>query len=69
MGNKIKCDKCGLLLATFSGELGLHRRLKFAKNVRVLVEKNALGEDLGWARCPKCRSQSRVDAAYLPGNG
>jgi hypothetical protein len=47
----------------------MHRRLKFTKNVRVLVEKNALGEDLGWARCPKCRSQSRVDAAYLPGNG
>ncbi len=67
MGNNIKCDKCGFDLATFSGEIGLHRQLKFAKTVRVLVEKNALGEDLGWARCPKCRSRTRVDASFLPG--
>ena len=67
MGNNIKCDKCGHLLATCSGEIGMHRQIKFAKAVRMLVEKNALGEDLGWARCPKCRSQSRVDASFLPG--
>lgn len=67
MGNKIKCDKCGHLLATISGEIGLHRRIKFATGIRMLVEKNALGEDLGWARCPKCRCQTRVDASFLPG--
>lgn len=67
MGKIIQCDKCGNLLATYSDETGLHRQLRFAKNVRVIVEKNALGEDLGWARCPKCRSQTRVDASYLPG--
>lgn len=67
MGKYINCEKCGYVLATYSGEIGVHRQMKFARAVRMLVEKNALGEDLGWARCPKCRSQTRVDASFLPG--
>ena len=67
MGKNIKCGKCGHLLATFSGELGLHQKVNFSPHVRMLVEKNALGEDLGWARCPECRSQTRIDASFLPG--
>ncbi len=68
MGKNIKCVKCGHLLATFSGEVGFHQKVKFSPGVRMRVEKNALGEDLGWARCPKClRSRTRIDASFLPG--
>jgi phage FluMu protein Com len=67
MGKNIKCSKCGHLLAKYSGETGLHRQMKFF-GARVRVEKNALGEDLGWAICPKCKAQTRIDASYLPGS-
>lgn len=66
MGNIIKCTKCGHALATYSGETSLHRQLKFSKGVRVRVQKNALGEDLGWASCPKCKALTPIDASYLP---
>ena len=65
MGKEIKCTKCGHLLATLFAEPGERGRLELNK-VRVFVEKNALGEDLGWAICPKCRTRSRIDAVYLP---
>jgi len=67
MGNIVTCSKCGRLLATYQGELGAHRQIFLAKDVHVSVDKNALGEDLGWARCPNCRARTRVDAAILPG--
>lgn len=65
MGKEIKCSKCGYLLATLLSEPGERGQMELHQ-VRVFVEKNALGEDLGWAICPKCRTRTRVDAAYLP---
>ncbi len=66
MGKDIKCTKCGFLLAQYTSETGLHRRIKL-NGVRVFVEKNALGEDIGWAICSKCKTRSRIEASYLPG--
>ena len=66
MGKDIKCNKCSFLLAQYTSETGLHRRINL-NGVRVFVEKNALGEDLGWAICPKCKARTRIDAAYLSG--
>ena len=66
MGKIIKCTKCGHLLATYGDVAGLQRQSEFAKGVRVKVEKNALGEDLGWASCPKCKALTHIDASYLP---
>jgi hypothetical protein len=67
MPDTVLCSKCGQTLATYSGELGVHRQVAIEPGVRVSVEKNALGEELGWARCPKCRTRTRISATYLPG--
>lgn len=63
----ITCSKCGHLLATYRGEFGVHRQVDIEPEVRVSVVKNALGEDLGWAKCPQCRARTRISATYLPG--
>ncbi|HTL66361.1 MAG TPA: hypothetical protein VL200_01745 [Lacunisphaera sp.] len=60
------CAQCGHLLATYSGGLGAYRQVELCPGVRFSVQKNALGEDIGWARCPKCRQRTRVNAAFRP---
>lgn len=66
MRETVICGHCGHLLATYSGELGAYRQVELASGVRFSVQKNALGEDIGWLRCPKCEERTRVSAAYRP---
>lgn len=63
--NLITCPKCGQLLGHILGEIGERRRIKPLDRVRTRTDKNALGEELGWIKCPKCRKEARVDASYL----
>lgn len=66
--NITTCPRCGRRLAHFLGEVGELRRIKPCAGAKVHIEKNALGEDLGWLRCPKCRTDVRFDSAYWLGS-
>ena len=65
--NNITCPHCGRRLAYFLGEVGELRRIMPCDGVKVRIEQNALGEDLGWLRCAKCRTDVRFDSAYWLG--
>lgn len=63
----ILCPKCGQRLAELLGETGQRQRLKPLGTARVSSATNALGEDLAWIRCPKCRSDRQVNPAHFIG--
>lgn len=65
--NTIFCPKCGRALAEILGEVGGRRQMIPLDGARVRVEKNALGEDLGWVKCPGCKTRTRVDPAHWLG--
>jgi len=60
----IQCPQCGQRLAQLLGEVGQRRRLKPLGGARVRTAKNAIGEELGWIRCPKCKAEKQVDPAH-----
>lgn len=64
----ITCPHCGRRLADLMGEVGGLRRIKPCVGAKVHVTRNALEEDMGWLRCPKCRSDVRFDSAYWLGS-
>lgn len=66
--NTITCSKCGRSLAHYIGKAGEPRRLKLCERVRVQIQKNALGEDLGWMQCPHCKINQRFDSIYWLGD-
>ncbi len=66
--NVIICPRCGRRLAELLGEVGHRRRIKPRAGVKAHIQKNALGEDLGWLRCAKCRTDVRFDSAYWLGS-
>lgn len=59
----VSCLHCGHRLAVMLGETGHGRRLQPHDKVRVRTDKNALGEALGWIRCPACKREQRIDAS------
>jgi len=63
----ILCPLCGRRLAQLLGEIGQRRRLKPLGEARVRTGRNSLGEELGWIRCPKCRTEKAFDAAHWVG--
>jgi hypothetical protein len=65
--NILTCPLCGRRLADLLGEVGQRRRIKPCDGVKVRIEKNALGEDMGWLSCPKCRTDVRFDSAHWLG--
>jgi DNA-directed RNA polymerase subunit RPC12/RpoP len=60
----ILCPQCGQRLAQLLGEIGQRQQLKPLGGVRVSTAKNALGEQLAWIRCPKCKTDKPVNAAH-----
>lgn len=60
----IQCPQCGQRLAQLLGEIGQRRRLKPFGEVRVRTVKNAIGEELGWIKCPQCKAEKQVDPAH-----
>jgi hypothetical protein len=64
----ILCPHCGQRLAQLLGEVGQHRRLKVVGKAQVRTGKNALGEEMGWIRCPKCKADKSIDPAHWFGD-
>ena len=62
---KIICLGCGRRLASLLGAIGVRRVLKMQAGARVCMERNALGEELGWIMCPDCKRNTQIDPAYL----
>jgi DNA-directed RNA polymerase subunit RPC12/RpoP len=60
----IICPGCGKQLGRLLGKLGQRRRLRTLGGARVRLGKNALGEELAWIRCPKCRTDQNVNPAH-----
>lgn len=63
----VLCPHCGQRLATLFGEIGQRQRLQPAAGARVSTAKNALGEEMAWIRCPKCKADKSVNPAHLTG--
>ncbi len=63
----ILCPQCGQRLAQLLGEIGQHQRLQPLGGARVSTGKNALGEELGWIRCPKCKHDKSINPAHWIG--
>lgn len=61
--NYIVCPQCGQRLAQLLGEIGQRQQIQPLAGVRVSTAKNALGEQLAWMRCPKCKHDKQVDPA------
>jgi hypothetical protein len=59
----ILCPQCGQRLAQLLGEIGQRRRLEAIGGARVQIAKNALGEDVGWIRCAKCKTDKSINPA------
>ena len=66
--NYILCPQCGQRLAQLLGEIGQRRRLEAIGGTRVQTAKNALGEELAWIRCPKCKTDKSVNSAHWAGD-
>jgi hypothetical protein len=64
----IQCPQCGQPLAQLLGEVGQRRRLKPLGGARVRTVKNAIGEELGWIRCPQCKAEKQIDPAHWFGD-
>jgi hypothetical protein len=64
----ILCPHCGQRLAQLWGAVGHRRRLKPLGGAEVRTSKNALGEELGWIRCPRCKADKTIDPAHWLGN-
>jgi hypothetical protein len=65
----ILCPQCGQRLAQLLGEIGQRRRLQAIGSVRVQTAKNALGEELCWVSCPKCKTDKYITPAHWSGEG
>ncbi len=66
--NIILCPQCGQQLAQLLGEIGQRRRLKALGGARVSIGENALGEELGWIKCPKCKADKTINPATWLGD-
>ena len=60
----ILCPHCGRRLARLMGEIGQHQRLRTLGGAGVRTGKNALGEELAWIRCPKCKADKAFNPAH-----
>jgi DNA-directed RNA polymerase subunit RPC12/RpoP len=60
----IECPQCGQRLAQLLGEIGQYQRLEPLGRAVVSTAKNALGEQLAWIRCPKCKHDRQVNPAH-----
>ncbi len=60
----ILCPHCGQRLARLLGKIGQRRRLRTLGGAAVRLGKNALGEELAWIRCPKCKTDKTVNPAH-----
>jgi DNA-directed RNA polymerase subunit RPC12/RpoP len=60
----ILCPHCGQRLAQLLGKVGQRQRLRALGGARVRTGKNALGEELGWIRCPKCKADKSINPAH-----
>ena len=63
----ILCPQCGQRLAQLLGEFGQHQRLRPLGGARTSTAKNALGEEMAWIRCPKCKNDKQVNPAHVTG--
>ncbi len=59
----ILCPHCGQRLARLLGEIGQRQRLRTLGGATVRLGRNALGEELAWLRCPKCKADKSIDPA------
>jgi DNA-directed RNA polymerase subunit RPC12/RpoP len=59
----ITCPHCGQRLARILGKIGQRQRLRTLGGSRVRLGKNALGEELAWIRCPKCKRDQSFNSA------
>ena len=57
----VPCPRCGQRLAQLLGEIGQRQRLKPLGGARVQIARNALGEAMGWIRCPKCKTDREIN--------
>ncbi len=64
----ILCPRCGQRLAELFGEVGQRQRLQPLAGARVSIAKNALGEEMGWIRCPKCKADKSINPAHWNGD-
>lgn len=60
----ILCPQCGQRLAQLVGKVGQRQSLRALGEARVRTAKNALGEELAWIRCPKCKTDKSVNPAH-----
>lgn len=60
----ILCPQCGQRLALLLGEIGQRQQLKPLGSAIVSTARNALGEQLAWIRCPKCKTDKQVNPAH-----
>ena len=63
----ILCPQCGQRLARLLGEIGQRQRLRTLGGAFVRTAKNALGEEVAWLRCPKCKTDKTVNPALGDG--
>ncbi len=63
----ILCPHCGQRLAQLLGKAGQRQHLRVPAGVRVRTAKNALGEELAWIRCPKCKADKSINPAHWDG--
>ena len=62
--NYILCPHCGQRLARLLGEIGQRQRLRTLRGAGVRTGQNALGEELAWIRCPKCKADRSFNPAH-----
>ena len=60
----ILCPHCGQRLAQLLGKAGLRQRLRTVGDATVRTGRNALGEELAWIRCPKCKADKSINPAH-----
>ena len=60
----ILCPQCGQRLAQLLGEIGQRQRLRVLGDASVRTGQNALGEELAWIRCPKCKADKSINPAH-----
>ena len=66
--NYILCPQCGHRLALLLGEIGQSQRIQPLGGLRVSTAKNALGEQLAWIRCPKCKTDRQLNPTHWIGD-
>jgi DNA-directed RNA polymerase subunit RPC12/RpoP len=66
----ILCPRCGQRLAQLFGETGQRQWLHAIGRARVSTALNALGEEMGWITCPKCKAKKEINPGqWLGGPG